>query len=122
MEGGELWLATSSDRRVSVWASDWLKDKCELLDWLSFPAPAGPEVSVAFASPCQALPAHGVGLGSSQIGGGMPQGSRWDGAKESVWLGKSSSLVLLLVEYLVNAPCCVSEGSGNCSSAEAPTL
>uniref|UniRef100_A0A8C4VBJ2 WD repeat-containing protein 90 n=1 Tax=Falco tinnunculus TaxID=100819 RepID=A0A8C4VBJ2_FALTI len=47
VEGGELWLATSSDRRVSVWASDWLKDKCELLDWLSFPAPAGPEVSVA---------------------------------------------------------------------------
>ncbi|KFV43748.1 WD repeat-containing protein 90, partial [Tyto alba] len=43
VEGGELWLATSSDRRVSVWASDWLKDKCELLDWLSFPAPAGPE-------------------------------------------------------------------------------
>ncbi|NXT20057.1 WDR90 protein, partial [Syrrhaptes paradoxus] len=42
VEGGELWLATSSDRRVSVWASDWLKDKCELLDWLSFPAPAGP--------------------------------------------------------------------------------
>uniref|UniRef100_A0A8C3KEF7 WD repeat-containing protein 90 n=1 Tax=Calidris pygmaea TaxID=425635 RepID=A0A8C3KEF7_9CHAR len=43
VEGGELWLATSLDRRVSVWASDWLKDKCELLDWLSFPAPAGPE-------------------------------------------------------------------------------
>ncbi|NXM73158.1 WDR90 protein, partial [Serilophus lunatus] len=43
VEGGELWLATSSDRRVSVWASDWLKDKCELLDWLSFPAPADPE-------------------------------------------------------------------------------
>ncbi|KAM7038912.1 WD repeat-containing protein 90 isoform 2-T2 [Acridotheres tristis] len=43
MEGGELWLASSSDRRVSVWASDWLQDKCELLDWLSFPAPAGPE-------------------------------------------------------------------------------
>uniref|UniRef100_A0A8C3V376 WD repeat-containing protein 90 n=1 Tax=Catharus ustulatus TaxID=91951 RepID=A0A8C3V376_CATUS len=47
VEGGELWLASSSDRRVSVWASDWLQDKCELLDWLSFPAPAGPEVSVA---------------------------------------------------------------------------
>uniref|UniRef100_A0A8C3D8T2 WD repeat domain 90 n=1 Tax=Corvus moneduloides TaxID=1196302 RepID=A0A8C3D8T2_CORMO len=47
VEGGELWLATSSDRRVSVWGSDWLQDKCELLDWLSFPAPAGPEVSVA---------------------------------------------------------------------------
>ncbi|KAM6114117.1 WD repeat-containing protein 90 [Pterocles gutturalis] len=43
VEGGELWLATSSDRRVSIWASDWLKDKCELLDWLSFPAPASPE-------------------------------------------------------------------------------
>ncbi|XP_049647753.1 WD repeat-containing protein 90 isoform X1 [Accipiter gentilis] len=43
VEGGELWLATSSDRRVSVWASDWLKDKCELLDWLSFPAPTGPK-------------------------------------------------------------------------------
>ncbi|XP_064376546.1 WD repeat-containing protein 90 isoform X2 [Dromaius novaehollandiae] len=43
VEGSELWLATSSDRRVSVWASDWLKDKCELLDWLSFPAPAVPE-------------------------------------------------------------------------------
>ncbi|NWQ85846.1 WDR90 protein, partial [Burhinus bistriatus] len=43
VEGGELWLATSLDRRVSIWASDWLKDKCELLDWLSFPAPAGPE-------------------------------------------------------------------------------
>ncbi|NXW82417.1 WDR90 protein, partial [Alopecoenas beccarii] len=43
VEGSELWLATSSDRRVSVWASDWLKDKCELLDWLSFPAPASPE-------------------------------------------------------------------------------
>uniref|UniRef100_A0A8C3NHU3 WD repeat-containing protein 90 n=1 Tax=Geospiza parvula TaxID=87175 RepID=A0A8C3NHU3_GEOPR len=45
VEGGELWLAASSDRRVSVWGSDWLQDKCELLDWLSFPAPAGPEVS-----------------------------------------------------------------------------
>uniref|UniRef100_A0A8C6J029 WD repeat domain 90 n=1 Tax=Melopsittacus undulatus TaxID=13146 RepID=A0A8C6J029_MELUD len=45
VEGSELWLATSSDRRVSIWASDWLKDKCELLDWLSFPAPASPKVS-----------------------------------------------------------------------------
>ncbi|XP_068102464.1 WD repeat-containing protein 90 [Hyperolius riggenbachi] len=39
LQGGEVWLAASSDRRVSVWTSDWLKDKCELLDWLSFPAP-----------------------------------------------------------------------------------
>uniref|UniRef100_A0A8C8S311 WD repeat-containing protein 90 n=1 Tax=Pelusios castaneus TaxID=367368 RepID=A0A8C8S311_9SAUR len=43
VEGGELWLAASSDRRVSVWVSAWLKDKCELIDWLSFPAPANPE-------------------------------------------------------------------------------
>nr|XP_033770291.1 WD repeat-containing protein 90 isoform X1 [Geotrypetes seraphini] len=42
-EGGELWLAASSDQRVSVWTSDWLKDKCDLVDWLSFPAPASPE-------------------------------------------------------------------------------
>uniref|UniRef100_A0A3B4T934 WD repeat domain 90 n=1 Tax=Seriola dumerili TaxID=41447 RepID=A0A3B4T934_SERDU len=39
LEGNELWLAASSDRRVSVWAVDWLKDKCDLLDWLTFPAP-----------------------------------------------------------------------------------
>ncbi|KAM4697701.1 WD repeat-containing protein 90 [Rhinophrynus dorsalis] len=36
---GELWLAASLDRRVSIWSSYWSKDKCELLDWLSFPAP-----------------------------------------------------------------------------------
>ncbi|KAL3876292.1 hypothetical protein ACJMK2_034157, partial [Sinanodonta woodiana] len=35
-----LWLAASADRRVSVWSSDWSKDFCELVDWLSFPAPA----------------------------------------------------------------------------------
>ncbi|XP_061849594.1 WD repeat-containing protein 90 isoform X2 [Colius striatus] len=51
VEGGELWLATSSDRRVSVWASDWLKDKCELLDWLSFPAPAGPQEGLSSLPP-----------------------------------------------------------------------
>ncbi|KAL8175023.1 UNVERIFIED_CONTAM: hypothetical protein K2H54_009384 [Gekko kuhli] len=44
VEGSDLWLAASADRRVSIWVSDWMKDKCELLDWLSFPAPAGPEV------------------------------------------------------------------------------
>ncbi|KAH0631787.1 hypothetical protein JD844_019595 [Phrynosoma platyrhinos] len=44
IEGGDLWLAASADRRVSVWVSDWMKDKCELIDWLSFPAPTGPEV------------------------------------------------------------------------------
>ncbi|XP_068921625.1 WD repeat-containing protein 90 [Petaurus breviceps papuanus] len=44
LEGGELWLAASADRRVSVWASDWLRDKCELVDWLSFPAPTSPKI------------------------------------------------------------------------------
>nr|XP_019611822.1 PREDICTED: WD repeat-containing protein 90 isoform X4 [Rhinolophus sinicus] len=39
MEGTDLWLAASGDQRVSVWASDWLRDRCELVDWLSFPAP-----------------------------------------------------------------------------------
>ncbi|XP_057603860.1 WD repeat-containing protein 90 isoform X6 [Hippopotamus amphibius kiboko] len=39
-EGMDLWLAASGDQRVSVWASDWLRDHCELVDWLSFPAPA----------------------------------------------------------------------------------
>ena len=42
-----LWLATSADRRVSVWSADWSKDFCELVDWLTFPAPAfGPDGSV----------------------------------------------------------------------------
>ncbi|XP_051023389.1 WD repeat-containing protein 90 [Acomys russatus] len=40
VEGVELWLAASGDQRVSIWASDWLRDRCELLEWLSFPAPA----------------------------------------------------------------------------------
>ncbi|KAM4820254.1 WD repeat-containing protein 90 isoform 3-T3 [Thomomys bottae] len=39
VKGTDLWLAASGDQRVSVWASDWTKDHCELLDWLSFPAP-----------------------------------------------------------------------------------
>ncbi|XP_061665809.1 WD repeat-containing protein 90 isoform X2 [Syngnathoides biaculeatus] len=37
--GNELWLAASVDRRVSVWAADWFKCKCSLLDWLTLPAP-----------------------------------------------------------------------------------
>ncbi|XP_061562423.1 WD repeat-containing protein 90 isoform X2 [Phycodurus eques] len=37
--GNELWLAASVDRRVSVWAADWFKCKCGLLDWLTLPAP-----------------------------------------------------------------------------------
>lgn len=45
-----MWLAASADRRVSVWAADWLKDKCDLLDWLTFPAPAYFEVPSIFYS------------------------------------------------------------------------
>ncbi|XP_066239129.1 WD repeat-containing protein 90 isoform X2 [Saccopteryx leptura] len=39
VEGPDLWLAASRDQRVSIWASDWLQNCCELVDWLSFPAP-----------------------------------------------------------------------------------
>ncbi|XP_056285490.1 WD repeat-containing protein 90 isoform X2 [Pseudoliparis swirei] len=39
LECNETWLAASADRRVSVWAADWSKDKCDLMDWLTFPAP-----------------------------------------------------------------------------------
>ncbi|XP_077979468.1 WD repeat-containing protein 90-like [Glandiceps talaboti] len=38
--GVSMWLAASADRRISVWTVDWSKDSCELMDWLSFPAPA----------------------------------------------------------------------------------
>uniref|UniRef100_A0A3B4T9G9 WD repeat domain 90 n=1 Tax=Seriola dumerili TaxID=41447 RepID=A0A3B4T9G9_SERDU len=51
LEGNELWLAASSDRRVSVWAVDWLKDKCDLLDWLTFPADDSPPPSLAAFCP-----------------------------------------------------------------------
>lgn len=44
LEGDEMWLAVSSDRRVSIWAADWHKDQCELIDWLTFPAPIEPQV------------------------------------------------------------------------------
>lgn len=36
----QLWLAGSADRRVSVWSADWSRDMCELIDWMTFPAPA----------------------------------------------------------------------------------
>uniref|UniRef100_A0A3B3ZMM7 Uncharacterized protein n=1 Tax=Periophthalmus magnuspinnatus TaxID=409849 RepID=A0A3B3ZMM7_9GOBI len=52
LEGTEMWLAASADRRVSVWVSDWIRDKCELLDWLTFPAPDGsPPPSLAAFCP-----------------------------------------------------------------------
>jgi len=34
-----LWLASSKDRRVSIWRADWSKDLCELIDWITFPGP-----------------------------------------------------------------------------------
>ncbi|XP_012515021.1 PREDICTED: WD repeat-containing protein 90 [Propithecus coquereli] len=43
VQGTDLWLAASGDRRVSVWASDWRWNHCELLDWLSFPMTAALE-------------------------------------------------------------------------------
>lgn len=46
VEGVELWLAASGDQRVSIWVSDWPRDRCELLEWLSFPAPAISEARV----------------------------------------------------------------------------
>lgn len=49
VEGSDLWLATSADQHVSVWASDWVRNHCELVDWLSFPAPTLMEVSVPMA-------------------------------------------------------------------------
>ena len=33
------WLACGADRRITVWKSDWTKDACDLVDWLTFPAP-----------------------------------------------------------------------------------
>uniref|UniRef100_A0A667XPV8 WD repeat domain 90 n=1 Tax=Myripristis murdjan TaxID=586833 RepID=A0A667XPV8_9TELE len=54
LEGNDMWLAAGADRRVSVWAADWLKDKCDLLDWLTFPAPVvstGPPPSLAAFCP-----------------------------------------------------------------------
>ncbi|XP_059835285.1 WD repeat-containing protein 90 isoform X3 [Hypanus sabinus] len=44
LEGCDMWLAVSSDRRVSVWAADWHKHQCELIDWLTFPAPTERQV------------------------------------------------------------------------------
>uniref|UniRef100_A0A3Q3IDR4 WD repeat domain 90 n=1 Tax=Monopterus albus TaxID=43700 RepID=A0A3Q3IDR4_MONAL len=58
LEGNELWLAISGDRRISVWAADWLKDKCDLLDWLTLPAPAyfGVPPPLSLAAFCPADP------------------------------------------------------------------
>ncbi|XP_045639833.1 WD repeat-containing protein 90 isoform X1 [Ursus americanus] len=43
-EGADLWLAASSDQRISIWAADWPRGHCELVDWLSSPSPTLTEV------------------------------------------------------------------------------
>lgn len=58
VEGTDLWLAASGDQRVSIWASDWLQGHCELVDWLSFPAPTLLEVRVLVAPWAGIVPAH----------------------------------------------------------------
>eukprot|EP00062_Callorhinchus_milii_P017741 gi/632970473/ref/XP_007901672.1/ PREDICTED: WD repeat-containing protein 90 [Callorhinchus milii] len=71
LRGCEMWLSVSSDRRVSVWAADWLKDQCELIDWLTFPAPVDPGAcdrsnvppSLAAFSPSQSGEVVYVGYG-----------------------------------------------------------
>lgn len=34
-----VWVATAGNRRVSVWVSCWNSDQCDMVDWLTFPAP-----------------------------------------------------------------------------------
>ena len=58
VKGTDLWLAASGDQRVSIWASDWQRDHCELVDWLSFPAPALMKVRVLAAPQVGVVPAH----------------------------------------------------------------
>ncbi|XP_025733706.1 WD repeat-containing protein 90 isoform X1 [Callorhinus ursinus] len=43
-QGADLWLAASSDQRISIWAADWPRGHCELVDWLSSPSPTLTEV------------------------------------------------------------------------------
>ncbi|XP_044771184.1 WD repeat-containing protein 90 [Neomonachus schauinslandi] len=44
-QGADLWLAASSDQRISIWAADWPRGHCELVDWLSSPSPTLTEVA-----------------------------------------------------------------------------
>ena len=38
-DGPTLFLICGGDRRVSVWDTDWKHDVCNMIDWLTFPAP-----------------------------------------------------------------------------------
>lgn len=39
LEKPYLTLICAGDRRVSVWDTDWKHDVCNMIDWLTFPAP-----------------------------------------------------------------------------------
>ncbi|XP_061411307.1 WD repeat-containing protein 90 isoform X1 [Lethenteron reissneri] len=59
--GGEMWLAASRDSRVSIWSCDWLRDRCDLVDWLTFPAlSAGLDDTQGFESDRPAPPSLAV--------------------------------------------------------------
>nr|XP_039271031.1 WD repeat-containing protein 90-like [Styela clava] len=55
-----VWLATAANRRVSVWVSCWNSDQCDMVDWLTFPAPCfapdGTEISRNDKSSVSLLP------------------------------------------------------------------
>ena len=50
-----LWLACSTDQRVSVWQANWGQDRCDMVDWLSLPAtPFTPSKVTPELPPCLA--------------------------------------------------------------------
>jgi len=57
-QGADLWLAASSDQRISIWAADWPRGHCELVDWLSSPSPTLTEVRVPGAPGVGTVPAQ----------------------------------------------------------------
>lgn len=107
VEGSDLWLATSADQHVSVWASDWVRNHCELVDWLSFPAPTLMEVVEMIPLPFSAMSlslspwAHLMAIG---FAGRVlrlvdcESGSAQDlaGHSDSVWLCRSAPASRLL--------------------------
>eukprot|EP01136_Pigoraptor_vietnamica_P032090 Opistho-1_new@93513 len=47
----ERFVVTSDDRRLSVWRCEWLRDTCELEEWLTFPGPAAEPSETSHAAP-----------------------------------------------------------------------
>ena len=39
---GDQWLAASADCRLSLWQADWSRDRCDIVDWVSFADDATP--------------------------------------------------------------------------------